>query len=108
MKKKLLLGALALTLLFASCGQSAASPTTTKPATPTALASGEHLDIFEFVWQTVNEKYFDPTFGGLDWNEVRERYRPQIAAAQDHEVFYVTINKMLFELNVSHIGVVPP
>ena len=125
MKKRLLVSAMALVLLLTSCARPAASPTATKvapepaatiaptleptePATPTAMASEEYLDIFEFVWQTVNEKYFDPTFGGLDWNEVRERYRPQIAAAQDHEVFYVTINRMLFELNVSHIGVVPP
>lgn len=45
--------------------------------------------------QEEKEKYFDPTFGGLDWNEVRERYRPLIAAAQDDEAFYVTINMML-------------
>ena len=103
MGKKLLLCVLALTLLLASCARPGASPTPTEVA-PTE----EYLDIFELVWQTVNENYFDPTFGGLDWNEVRERYRPQIAAAQDDETFYVTMNKMLFELNVSHIGVVPP
>jgi C-terminal peptidase prc len=50
--------------------------------------------------------YFD--FGGLDWNAVHERYQPLIAAAQDDETFYELINKMLFELNVSHVAVVPP
>jgi carboxyl-terminal processing protease len=68
----------------------------------------EYLSIFETVWQTVNDKYFDPTFGGLDWRAIGERYRPLIVAVQDDEAFYETINKMLFELNVSHIAVVPP
>jgi carboxyl-terminal processing protease len=111
MGKKWILGMMALTLLLTSCARPAASPTPTEvPPEPTAtLAQTEQwLEVFELVWQTVNETYFDPTFGGLDWNEARERYRPQVAAAQDHEVFYVTLNKMLFELNVSHIGVVPP
>ena len=60
------------------------------------------------MWCTVNDKYFDPTFGGLDWNEVHDRYEPKIAAVKDDQTFYFLINKMLFELNVSHIGVVPP
>jgi carboxyl-terminal processing protease len=68
----------------------------------------EYLSVFEAVWQTVNDRYFDPTFGGLDWQEVHDRYQPHIAAAQDDEVFYGTINQMLFELNVSHIALVPP
>ncbi len=68
----------------------------------------EYLSIFETVWQTVNDKYYDPTFGGLDWRATREHYRPLIAAAQDDEAFYETINGMLFELNVSHIALVPP
>lgn len=105
MKKKLFLSVMALTLLLTSCGRPAASPMPTEVA---AVADEEYLNNFEVVWQTVNDKYFDPTFGGLDWHTARERYRPLIAAAQDDEVFYETINKMLFELNVSHIGVVPP
>lgn len=66
------------------------------------------MQSFETVWQTINEKHFDSTFGGLDWSEVHNRYQPQIKAAQNEEEYYLLINKMLFELNVSHIGVVPP
>jgi hypothetical protein len=29
----------------------------------------------------VDEAYFDPTFGGLDWAKAHDRYKPQIAAA---------------------------
>ena len=63
---------------------------------------------FETVWQTVNDRYFDPSFGGLDWAEVHDRYKPLIAAAESDEEFYKLLNQMLFELNVSHVGAVPP
>jgi carboxyl-terminal processing protease len=68
----------------------------------------EYLSIFEEVWQTVNDSYFDPTFGGLDWKEVHDRYQRYIAAANDDKTFYALTNQMLFELNVSHIGIIPP
>jgi len=91
MKKKLLLTAIALTLLLTSCGKAA-----------------KYLNIFETVWQAVNDTYFDPTFGGLDWNEVHDRYQPLIATAENDENFYDLLNQMLFELNISHIVVLPP
>ncbi len=63
---------------------------------------------FETVWQTINEKHIDPTFNGLDWSEVHDQYKSHISATQNEEEYYLLINKMLFELNISHIGVVPP
>ena len=68
----------------------------------------EFMDCFEIVWQTVNEKYFDPAFGGLDWKEVHDSYRPRISAIKDDKTFYELVNKMLFELNLSHMGLIPP
>lgn len=105
----------ALILLPGGCGQQAASPTPT--TTPTSMPAAtltdnaraeEYLRMFETVWQTINDEYFDATFGGVDWQVVHERYRLLIAAAQEDETFYELINKMLFELNVSHVAVVPP
>jgi carboxyl-terminal processing protease len=68
----------------------------------------EQLDCFETVWRTVNETYFDPTFDGVEWQAVHDRYRPLIAAAKDDETFYGRLNQMLHELKVSHIGALPP
>lgn len=65
-------------------------------------------DCFEIVWQTVNERYFDPTFGGLDWNEVHDRYQQLMLTAESDEEFYTFLNMMLFELDVSHVAVIPP
>lgn len=63
----------------------------------------EYVSGFETVWQTVNQKHYDPTFGGLNWQEVHDRYRPQIGSAQSDKEFYALVNKMLFELNLSHL-----
>jgi len=76
-----------------------------------APAQGEnkgYLEMFETVWSKVNETYFDPSFGGLDWKGVHDRYRPRIAAAKSDEEFYRLINDMLWELKVSHANVIPP
>jgi carboxyl-terminal processing protease len=68
----------------------------------------EFPNCFEIVWRTIRDKYFDPDFGGLDWKKVHDRYQPQIAAVESDKTFYELVNKMLFELNVSHLAVVPP
>jgi carboxyl-terminal processing protease len=63
---------------------------------------------FREVWQAINEGYYDSTFGGVDWEALGERYRPRILEAASDSVFYVRLNEMLFDLGVSHIGVIPP
>jgi len=67
-----------------------------------------HLKTFESVWKKVNKTYYDPTFGGLNWKDVHDRYLPLITAAENDEEFYRLVNKMLWELKVSHNNIVPP
>jgi len=62
-----------------------------------------HMQSFETVWQTVNEKHYDPTFGGVDWKTLHDRYKPRIAATNNNAEFYALTNRMLFELNLSHL-----
>jgi len=61
------------------------------------------LASFETVWQTVREKHFDPRFNGLDWNEVHDRYQEQISDARSGPRFRSLVNRMLFELDLSHL-----
>jgi carboxyl-terminal processing protease len=67
-----------------------------------------YLRDFETIWKKVNETYFDPTFGGVDWAKAHDLYQPQIAAAKTDGEFHTLINKMLRELKVSHAAFVPP
>jgi carboxyl-terminal processing protease len=69
-----------------------------------ASASLKHV----FVWTKVNETYFDPSFGGLDWKEIHDRYQPKIASAKNDEDFRSLVNNMLWELEVSHAAFIPP
>ena len=68
----------------------------------------EYLDTFEIVWKKVNDTYYDSAFGGLNWKDAHDRYLPQISATEKDEEFYRLVNKMLWELNVSHANLVPP
>jgi carboxyl-terminal processing protease len=61
---------------------------------------------FEIVWRVVNDRHFDPAFGGVDWQELHDRYRQQVVFASDAE-YYKLVNEMLWQLNVSHLAVVP-
>jgi len=66
-------------------------------------AKYRNMQSFETAWQTVNETHYDPAFGGVDWDAVHDRYKPQIDSANDDAEFYVLTNQMLFELNLSHL-----
>jgi carboxyl-terminal processing protease len=77
---------------------------------PTLCRSGNEaqLGTFEVVWNKVNETYFDPAFGGLNWKDVHDRYKPRIAAAKTDKEFYELVNDMLWELKASHANLIPP
>jgi len=62
---------------------------------------------FEKVWSTINEKHYDPTFGGVDWKKMREIYEPKAVAAKDLNEFYAVLRQMLGELKLSHFGIFP-
>jgi carboxyl-terminal processing protease len=61
---------------------------------------------FEIAWRVVDATYFDPTFGGVDWRQMHDRYRRRVALANDSD-YYRLVNEMLWELDVSHLAVVP-
>jgi C-terminal processing protease CtpA/Prc len=62
---------------------------------------------FDRVWMTINESFYDDTFGGRDWRKIAEKYRHKVIHASTDKDFFVGLNTMLFELRVSHIGVIP-
>jgi carboxyl-terminal processing protease len=100
-------------LVLAGCA-GGATPTPTRAPRPTAvietrLTAAERAAIFDSVWQTVNDNYFDPTFGGKDWQAIGDEYRQKLAACQNDGTFWFRVlNPMLFELGVSHLAALPP
>jgi carboxyl-terminal processing protease len=73
-----------------------------------SLSAKERAQVFEKVWKTIEEKYYDPSFNGVDWQAVRERYRPGVEAAAGEEEFYELLNRMAGELRDAHTRVRSP
>lgn len=63
---------------------------------------------FDRVWSIVNERHFDPTFGGVDWKKVGESYKPLALAAKTNQEFHAVLNQMIGELNQSHFSIYTP
>ena len=78
-------------------------------ATPelTPEAQRRH-DAFVKAWSTLDENYFDQTFSGLDWPQIRAEYEPRVAAATSDEQVHKLITEMIGRLGRSHFAVIPP
>ncbi len=93
---------------------STAGPVTTAPRQEPTTAStinpaaAEYVENFEFVWATINEGFYAPDFGGVDWVAVHDRYLPQVTTVDSDRTFLELMNTMVFELGVSHLFVLPP
>ncbi len=81
--------------LVAACAFSAGLDTSQTWRAP-ALAS------FDDAWQTIHDTFYDPTFGGVDWDAVRAELRPKIEAAASADDARGVIRDMLGRLHRSH------
>jgi carboxyl-terminal processing protease len=63
---------------------------------PALLAS------FDDVWQTVHDTFYDPSFGGVDWNAVRVELRPGVERAATPTAARAIIDAMIARLGQSH------
>lgn len=64
--------------------------------------------VFEKVWSTVSEDYYDAKHNGVDWSAARDGFRAKAAAARNDEELYRTLNEMLRRLNDRHTSAIPP
>lgn len=59
---------------------------------------------FDEAWTTIYESFYDPSFGGLDWEGVRTSLRPRVQAAADPDAARAVIREMLATLKRSHFA----
>ncbi|QLE71453.1 S41 family peptidase [Streptomyces rectiverticillatus] len=71
-----------------------------------APAKTDNLRVFDVFWQTYAENY--PFFAqkGINWNEVREKFRPRAAAAADDTALFEVLKGMIEPLHDGHTGIV--
>lgn len=106
--------AVAVLWVAGSAGLVAAeSPTKQDGAVEPTVATQEadwaktRADTFEVVWRTVNEAYFDATFGGVDWRAVGDRYRGRLPETADKAALRGLLQAMLGELRKTHFSILP-
>lgn len=86
-----------------------------KPITASVTVSASNptpaqrrMEAFETAWWTINEQYFDKTFGGLDWKKVKAEFQPRVAAAKTDVQFHRLLKEMISRLGRSHLNVIAP
>lgn len=65
----------------------------------------EKLQVFGEFWRLMHDYFYDPDFGGVSWEALREQYLPYIEAAQTTSDLRTLLNLMVGELRSSHLGV---
>lgn len=96
-RRAFLYGALLLAVFVAPLAQSQSS-----------LSSKERKEVFEYVWTVVHEKYYDTKTNGVDWKNVRNRYKERVENAPDDAAFYQLLQTMTGELHDAHTRVRDP
>jgi carboxyl-terminal processing protease len=69
---------------------------------PSQLSLKARKEIFEKVWQEIRDHYYDSSFNGVNWEDVRTRYSPLIDATKDDQGFYALLSQMTGELHDAH------
>jgi len=80
------------------------------PDSPTVstTAPAGRLAVFDEVWQTVYDRYYDPSFHGVDWWAKRAQFRQLAATAQDSTELYSILRRLLGLLRDAHTRVYAP
>ncbi|HWA90023.1 MAG TPA: S41 family peptidase [Rhizomicrobium sp.] len=74
----------------------------------TSAAAADYPALFDKVWSTVDENFYDPGFNGADWKVIGERYRARVAGVKTDKEFAALASAMLKEIGTSHLYLVPP
>jgi carboxyl-terminal processing protease len=77
------------------------------PVVSTATPEGR-LAVFDDVWETIQERYYDPTHNGIDWQAKRNAFRPAAAKANSAYELYEVMRQMIASLKDAHTRVYSP
>jgi carboxyl-terminal processing protease len=97
--------------LFALCifaGASGARSPSSLSSSSSSPHAEQRLAVFDDVWQTTFERYYDPLMGGVDWPALRTEFRPRAAEALTKEEFYGLLRRMLARLGDPHTRLYAP
>lgn len=99
--------ALLIALLFSQLAVTTRAVRDGSALVSTATVEGR-LAVFDDVWETIEERYYDPTFHGIDWQAKRTAFRPVAARAGNTQEFYDVLRQMIASLRDAHTRVYSP
>ncbi|MDP8916090.1 MAG: S41 family peptidase, partial [Pseudomonadota bacterium] len=90
---------------LAFCALAVVSAPSSLAQTP---AAPRYARLYDQVWATVDQNFYDPRFHGVDWAAVKERYRSRLKAVDTDAEFRELATAMLKELKSSHLEIRAP
>jgi len=79
-----------------------------KPIAPAAVYTVDYQTekryLFEHVWKTINDKFYNEKMHSVDWKKYKKEYERFIPHINNNFDFSEMLSEMLGELNVSHTG----
>ena len=77
-------------------------------ATENTTSRELRLKVFDQVWRSINENYYDRNFHGLDWIAQRNTFRPLAEQATSNAEFYRALRGMIGKLGDAHTRIYAP
>ncbi|HKJ07127.1 MAG TPA: S41 family peptidase, partial [Flavobacteriaceae bacterium] len=66
--------------------------------------NAESNQIFEEAWKVIRDRFYDATHHGQNWDALKKQYKPLALKASTRRDFNTVFNKMLGQVNASHMG----
>src|SRR6266487_2335850 len=63
------------------------------------------LAVFDDAWQTIHDRYYDPGFHGVDWEDQKITFRNMAADTNNREELYAILRRMIVSLDDPHTRV---
>lgn len=64
----------------------------------------EKLQVFGEYWRLLRDYFYDPSFGGVDWEAIGAQYLPYVEGSQTSGDLHALLRLMSGELRSSHLG----
>ncbi len=72
------------------------------------LATDEPLANFDYLWDEVNNKYSYFETKNIDWQQIKNKYRPMLSEKSTNEELFNVLAAMLNELRDDHTNLISP
>lgn len=96
-------GVLVMLVIVSACGGGGGSTAPPAPP-PTATA----LELFDSLWEDFDRNYSFFVLKGIDWEDSRARFRPQLSATSTESDLFAVLSNMLLELEDAHVRLQAP